>query len=420
MLFYFDFDTYRRMFRLARREENAANRRKLLFILLVLLPLVSTVHAVFFFLDYVFYPGLREVDVHAPVFIVGHARSGTTLMHRLMSRDTERFSFFLLYEMFFPSLIEKKLLRFVAECDRRYLGGAIENRIDAWEARKFAKTQDMHATGLTAPEEDDFIHTFSCASGFWIVLFPYMGELDFYYVDERPPKRRRRLMGFYKECVKRQLYLNGAEKSHLSKNPTFSGRIESLIEAFPGARIVVLMRNPYETVPSLLKLMKRSWQLRRWNDAQMSRSLRVLADQSFHTYRYPLEVLARHPETRHAVGRLSRARRPAEARRRAGVRAARISGLGGVRGGARGRAEPGEAARDDASLQPRRVRAEGRRDPCGARGSVRELRLGRRRRAARSDGRRRACRPSVTSERSASSERDRRCAREGRAASGVG
>ena len=301
MLFYFDFDTYRRMFRLARREENAANRRKLLFILLVLLPIVSTVHAVFFFLDYVFYPGLREVDVHAPVFIVGHARSGTTLMHRLMSRDTERFSFFLLYEMFFPSLIEKKLLRFVAECDRRYLGGAIENRIDAWEARKFAKTQDMHATGLTAPEEDDFIHTFSCASGFWIVLFPYMGELDFYYVDERPPKKRRRLMGFYKECVKRQLYLNGAEKSHLSKNPTFSGRIESLIEAFPGARIVVLMRNPYETVPSLLKLMKRSWQLRRWNDAQMSRSLRVLADQSFHTYRYPLEVLARHPETRHAV-----------------------------------------------------------------------------------------------------------------------
>jgi hypothetical protein len=95
--------------------------------------------------------------------------------------------------------------------------------------------------------------------------------------------------------------MNGAEKSHLSKNPTFSGRIESLIETFPGARIVVMMRNPYETIPSLLKLMKRSWQLRRWNDAQMSRSLRVLAEQSFHTYRYPLDVLARRPGTRHAV-----------------------------------------------------------------------------------------------------------------------
>jgi hypothetical protein len=33
----------------------------------------------------------------------------------------------------------------------------------------------------------------------------------------------------------------------------------------------------------------------------MERSLRALAQQSFHTYRYPLEVLARHPETRQAV-----------------------------------------------------------------------------------------------------------------------
>jgi hypothetical protein len=299
-LMYFDVDTYRQMFRLARREQNPRNRRKLFFLLVAVIPTVACFHAVCFFLDNLLFPGLRHVEVKTPVFIDGHARSGTTLMHRLMSKDAERFSFFLLYEMFFPSLLQKKAIRFLAECDRR-LGAPIERRLAAWEKRKFAKTQDMHATGLTAPEEDDFIHTFSCASGFWIVLFPYMGELDFYYVDERPPAKRRRLLAFYKECVKRQLYLNGRDKAHLSKNPTFSGRIESLIETFPDARIVVMMRNPYETIPSLLKLMQRSWKLRRWNDAQMSSSLRVLADQSFHTYKYPLEVLARHPKTRHAV-----------------------------------------------------------------------------------------------------------------------
>jgi hypothetical protein len=193
------------------------------------------------------------------------------------------------------------MIRTLAAFDRRALGGRIERKVRAWETRQFQATQDMHEMGLTVPEEDDFIHTFSCASGFWIVLFPYMGELDFYYVDERPEKRRRRLMRFYRECVKRQLYLNGGDKIHLSKNPTFSGRVESLIEEFPDARIVVLVRNPYETIPSLLKLMKRSWRLRRWDDEQMKRSLRVLAEQSFHTYRYPLEVLARHPETRQAV-----------------------------------------------------------------------------------------------------------------------
>ena len=33
----------------------------------------------------------------------------------------------------------------------------------------------------------------------------------------------------------------------------------------------------------------------------MQRSLAVLAQQSFHTYKHPLEVLAVHPETRHAI-----------------------------------------------------------------------------------------------------------------------
>jgi hypothetical protein len=101
--------------------------------------------------------------------------------------------------------------------------------------------------------------------------------------------------------VRRQLYLNGGDKIHLSKNPTYCGRVQSLIETFPDARIVVTMRNPYETIPSLLKLMKRGWQLRNWSDAEMQGSLRILAGMSFHNYKHPLAVLSRHPETRHAI-----------------------------------------------------------------------------------------------------------------------
>jgi hypothetical protein len=128
-----------------------------------------------------------------------------------------------------------------------------------------------------------------------------MDELDFYHVDRRPERERRRLMRFYAECVRRQLHLNGPGRIHLSKNPVFVGRLESLLETFPDARIVVPFRNPEETIPSLLKLMQMAWRLRRWSDAQMQRSLRILAEQSFHTYVYPLEVLARHPETPRAI-----------------------------------------------------------------------------------------------------------------------
>jgi hypothetical protein len=301
MIMYFDFNTYFRMFRLAFREKNPAGRRSLFFLLLVVVPIVSTFHAVCFFLDGLFFPGLHKLEVQTPVFVVGHARSGTTLLHRLMARDGERFSYFMLYELFFPSLLQKKIIRFLAACDRRYFGARIETKLKAWEDRKFAATQDIHRMSLTAPEEDDFVLTFSCASGWWIVLLPYMGDLDFYHIDERPARSRRRLMNFYRECVKRQLYLNGSEKIHLSKNTIFPGRVESLIETFPDARIVVPVRNPYETIPSLLKLMQRSWELRKWEPEQMHQTFRILAEQSYHTYKYPLEVLARHPETKQAI-----------------------------------------------------------------------------------------------------------------------
>jgi hypothetical protein len=301
MLFYFEFRTYAKLLRLAFREKNPRNRWRLLRTLLFVIPAVNVVHAICFALDPILFPGLRRVQVRKPVFVIGHARSGTTLLHRLMCEDRERFSAFLFYELYLPSLLEKKLVRLVAEWDRRHFGGALERRVKAWEDRKFGPTRDIHYQSLTIPEEDDVVLWWSCASGFWIVALPYMGELDFYYVDRRPERQRRRLMRFYKECIRRQLYLNGPEKHHLSKNPTYNGRVEALIETFPDACIVVPYRNPYETIPSLLKLLKTSWKMRKWTDAEMQRSLHLLAEQSYDTYLYPLEVLERHPETPRAI-----------------------------------------------------------------------------------------------------------------------
>ncbi len=300
MRMYFDFATWGRMIGIAWREPHPKTRRKLLVRLLVTVPLVASFHAVCFFLDALVFPALRKVSVRTPVFIVGHARSGTTLLHRLMSEDRARFSVFLYYELFFPSLLQKKAIRALAALDRR-LGGRIASRVEAWEERTFGPMRHIHPMSLTMPEEDDFLLTYSCASGYWIVLLPYMGELDFYRVDEMPAAKRRRMMRFYADCVRRQLYLNGPDKIHLSKNPIFSGRVATLIESFPDARIVVCMRDPGQTIPSLLKLMQTGWARRRWDTERMQRSLRLLAEQSFHTYRHPLEVLRRHPATPHAI-----------------------------------------------------------------------------------------------------------------------
>jgi len=300
-MMYFDFQTYFRMLRLALRERDPKGRRLALFATLFLIPVVSTLHAVCFLLDRILFPKLGRVEVKAPVFIIGHARGGTTLFHRLMTSDGDRFSYFLAYELFFPSLLEKKLIRLLGRIDRRLLGSRIERALTAREDRTLAATRDVHYTGLSSPEEDDFVLTFSCASGMWIVFFPYLRELDFYHVDERPPRRRRRLMRFYRECVRRQLYLNGPHKTHCSKNPTFSGRVESLIETFPDARFVLLVRDPREAIPSLMKMLQGSYRRIGWRDERARESMEILAQQSLHTYRYPFEVLQRHPETRWAI-----------------------------------------------------------------------------------------------------------------------
>jgi hypothetical protein len=298
--FYFDWRMWWTLVRLVRREQDPVRRHRQYRTLCVIVPALALLHTVTFPLDPVFFPTLRHTEVRQPVFVVGHARSGTTYLHRMMANDP-RFSYVLLWEMFFPSLLEKKVLRAVLRWDQR-LGGLLRRRIDSLDERLFSKSQSVHDSGLFAPEEDEFLLTMSCASGFWVVQYPYVEELDFYYVDDRwPAAKRRRVMQFYKECVRRQLVLNGQGNMHLSKAPIHCGRVESLIQTFPDARFVVPVRNPYETIPSFLKLMQFAWSARKRSEKDMQTSFRSFVDSSFHYYQHPLDVLDAHPEVPSAI-----------------------------------------------------------------------------------------------------------------------
>jgi hypothetical protein len=94
MRFHFDFGNYFKMLRLAWGEASPRARRRYLAILLLAVPPVALFHALCFALDPILFPSLRRVKLRQPVFVVGHARSGTTLVHRLLSQDEGRFSSF--------------------------------------------------------------------------------------------------------------------------------------------------------------------------------------------------------------------------------------------------------------------------------------------------------------------------------------
>jgi hypothetical protein len=301
MFFFFDFSNYKTMIRLAWNEKVPRARYYYLAVLLIGVPITSTFHAVCFFLDWVLFPDLKRVDVKAPIFMVGHARSGTTLTHRLLSNDSGRFSSFMLYELYFPSLLQKKVIRALAKFDEEKMSGLLAGQVRAWEEWRYGSMRHMHNMGLTEPEEDDIVMYWSMAAGFWITKMPYMADLDFYDMNAWPEKKRRRYNDFYRECIRRQLYLNGPEKIHLSKNPMYSGRVASLIEAFPDCKIVVNVRNPYETIPSLLSIMRAGWKQLGWDADKQAETLKILANQSWSTYLHPIEALDSHPQTMGAI-----------------------------------------------------------------------------------------------------------------------
>ena len=314
----FDFRMFFRMFSLSFRDDLSPRRRKFVAVLLLAMPLLAAFNAICFALDHVLFPGFHRVGIREPIFIVGHSRSGTSLLHRLMCADSERFSWFMMYEMLLPSLVQRKFVRFLGRLDQRFLGGAVDARIQAWEDRVFAKGRQMHPMSLTGPEEDEFLMGPTFCSGTVAMIFPYLREiLPYSHFDSLPARRRRRVMRYYRQCVRRQLYLNGSHKIHLSKNPMFSEKIASLIQIFPDARFVVTVRHPYETIPSIQKMMLRNWKASGCNDERIRDSLQVLAETSFSAYMHPFEILDAAPEMRHTVVRyedlLERPKETAEA-----------------------------------------------------------------------------------------------------------
>jgi hypothetical protein len=154
----------------------------------------------------------------------------------------------------------------------------------------------MHDMSLWNAEEDCFAMTGAFVSQQWSLDIPMMDVVDFFHLDAMPGKRRRWLH-HYKELVKRQLLLNGGDKTHLSKNPLMSGWVDGLIEIFPDARFVVMLRDPTECIPSCLKLVQSSWKSKGWEKEHYRDSLDILTDISFEHFRHPREVLAGHPGT---------------------------------------------------------------------------------------------------------------------------
>lgn len=255
----FHFGNYAKVMRLA---VSGKPNRKLFTIRLTSLQAfagMAFVNSVFQRLDNVLYPELEDTPIPQPVFITGAARSGTTFFHRLLCMDDEHFEHFRLWEIALPSVTQKKLAGALARGVQRF-APSLPAAIEAWEQRKFESVQELHKFGFNMPEEDEFLFLTPFGSATITVLFPCLDELQhLVMLDDQPEEERQRMMRFYRSCVRAQLYFHGANRTLLSKNPAFVGKIRSVAEEFPDGKLIYLLRNPLETIPSVVNLLQTAW-----------------------------------------------------------------------------------------------------------------------------------------------------------------
>lgn len=180
---------------------------------------------------------IAAAEIAAPLFILGHWRSGTTHLHNLLARDTERFAFPNTWQVVNPH----SFLTTEASHARRF----------AWMVPA-TRPMDAMEMGFGLPQEDELALSLMCLRS------PYLGisfpraevELERYLDFEGVPEDeisewRDALLYFL-----RKLTLRYGGRTLVLKSPPHTARIRLLLGLFPDARFVHIHRHPYQVFRS--------------------------------------------------------------------------------------------------------------------------------------------------------------------------
>ncbi len=173
----------------------------------------------------------------APIFIIGHWRSGTTYLHNLMCRD-QNFGYVSLFQ--------------TMANDLAILGDrAIKPIAQQW-IPQFRPTDNVEFTMDQPQEEEHAMVRLSPYSFYHMCCFPRQAReyFDRYVMfgnsddDEAAAWRRQYI------AVLKKAYVAMDERRLLLKNPVNTARIPQLLDMFPDAKFIHIYRNPYDVFMS--------------------------------------------------------------------------------------------------------------------------------------------------------------------------
>ncbi len=207
------------------------------------MPAMSLYHSVMGAMESLLYRSQidRTHITQPPVFIIGHWRSGTTLLHNLMSQD-ERFTYPNMYHVCCPGhfLFTERV------------GSALTE----WMLPK-QRPMDNLPAGWKIPQEDEIA---ICVS---TLISPYLmltfsedrsRYARYYELNDVTAQERQQWKDFLTRFMQKLTLREN--KPVLLKSPTHTFRIPLLLEMFPDAKFVYIHRNPYAVFPSTIHLRK--------------------------------------------------------------------------------------------------------------------------------------------------------------------
>jgi hypothetical protein len=176
-----------------------------------------------------------------PIFIIGHWRTGTTLLHELLILD-ERFGYPNTYECLDPNhfLLTEELIT-------RYLKFLIPAH----------RPMDNMKAGFERPQEDEFaLCMLGQPSPYLTIAFPNNPPQcqEFLDLENVSPGALRSWKRAFKQFLKQVTYKSG--KRLVLKSPPHTARIKVLKEIFPGALFIHIVRDPYVVFPSTVNLWR--------------------------------------------------------------------------------------------------------------------------------------------------------------------
>ncbi|WP_340112391.1 sulfotransferase family protein [Maribellus mangrovi] len=192
---------------------------------------------------YVYNRRIRKIRFKKPpVFILGHWRSGTTLLQNMLSKDPT-IGFVTTYQSLFPNNLSSKWIF------KTFM------RINIPDKRP----TDNVKLGVDLPQEDEFALC-NCQSNAYYNFF-YFPE-NYWEFFERAilhkglsNKEIKTWFKKYDRLIKKAL-LNTGKDRVVIKNPVNTGRIDKLLKLYPDAKFLFIYRNPYTVFLSTQKFFR--------------------------------------------------------------------------------------------------------------------------------------------------------------------